>query len=55
MLNILTNKSKFTEQDLVKEFEVKNLPTLIFYKNGVITDKLVGTISAMKIYESLEK
>lgn len=43
------------EQELVKEFQVKNLPTLLFYKDGELTEKLVGTVTAMKIYEALEK
>jgi thioredoxin 1 len=52
----LTNRLKFLKVDvdqsanLAKQFEVDGVPTLIFFKDGKVVDKLVGlpTTAALK-------
>ncbi len=31
-----------TEQDLAREYGIQSIPTLLFFKNGEIKDKIVG-------------
>lgn len=41
-------------RDIVSEIGIRNIPTLIIYKDGVIVDKLVGAVSKQKIAESID-
>lgn len=40
--------------DIASEFGIRNIPTLIFIKDGQITDKLVGAVSKAKIEEKIQ-
>jgi thioredoxin 1 len=39
---------------LAKELKVKELPTLLFYKNGVMVDMVTGMISKDSLIEKIE-
>lgn len=43
-----------SNRDLVSELGIRNIPTLLVYKNGEIVDKLVGSVQEEKITESLD-
>ncbi|HOS84280.1 MAG TPA: thioredoxin [Bacteroidales bacterium] len=36
------------------KFSIRNIPTLLFVKNGEVVDKLVGAVPKSKIIEKLE-
>ena len=40
--------------DLAAEFGIRNIPTILFFKNGEIVDKLVGAASKQKFEEKFE-
>ena len=37
--------------DLTEEFGIRNIPTILFFKNGQIVDKIVGAQSESKLEE----
>lgn len=39
---------------IASKFAIRNIPTLLFIKNNVVVDKLVGAVPADKIKEKLE-
>ena len=41
-------------EDLATEFGIRNIPTVIFIKNGEIVDKLVGAVAKAKFEEKFE-
>ena len=41
-------------EDLAVEFGIRNIPTVLFFKNGVVADKLVGAQSKQKFEEKFE-
>ena len=41
-------------EDLAAEFGIRNIPTILFFKNGVIVDKIVGAQSEAKIDEKFQ-
>lgn len=41
-------------EDLAGEFSVRNIPTLIFIKDGVMVDRMVGLVSKEQIQEKLD-
>lgn len=41
-------------RDIVSELGIRNIPTLLVYKDGEIVDKLVGSVQEEKITESLD-
>jgi len=41
-------------EDLAAEFGIRNIPTVIFMKNGEVVDKLVGAVSKQKFEEKFE-
>ena len=41
-------------EDLAAEFGICNIPTILFFKNGVIADKSVGAQSEAKIDEKFQ-
>lgn len=45
----------FKNNDIVKEYQVRNIPTLIFEKDGEIVEKLVGVHSKEKIIQTINK
>lgn len=40
--------------DLAQQFEVMSIPTMIFFKNGEIVDKVVGVLEKDELVERLE-
>ena len=40
--------------DLAAEFGIRNIPTILFIKDGVVVDKLVGAVSKAKIEEKFQ-
>ncbi len=41
-------------KEIVAEIGVRNIPTLLLYKNGEIVDKLVGAISKQKLSDMID-
>jgi thioredoxin 1 len=41
-------------EDLAAEFGIRNIPTVLFMKNGEVVDKLVGAVSKQKFDEKFE-
>ena len=41
-------------EDLALEFGIRNIPTIIFFKNGDAIDKLVGAVSKAKLDEKFK-
>ena len=40
--------------DLAGEFGIRNIPTILFFKNGEIVDKIVGAVSEAKLDEKFQ-
>ena len=40
--------------DLAAEFNIRNIPTILFFKNGEVVDKVVGAQSKPKLEEKLK-
>ena len=40
--------------ELAAEFGIRNIPTLLFFKNGHVVDKMVGAVSKAKLQEKFE-
>ena len=40
--------------DLAMEYGIRNIPTILFFKNGEQVDKLVGAVSKSKFEEKFE-
>ncbi len=38
-------------EDLAVEFGIRNIPTILFFKNGVVVDKMVGAQPKAKLQE----
>ena len=41
-------------EDLAMEFGIRNIPTILFFKNGAIVDKIVGAVGKAKIEEKIQ-
>ena len=41
-------------EDLAAEFGIRNIPTILFFKNGQVIDKIVGAQSKARIQEKFE-
>ncbi|MBR6320232.1 MAG: thioredoxin [Prevotella sp.] len=41
-------------EEMAAEFGIRNIPTILFFKNGEIVDKLVGAQSKQKFEEQFE-
>ena len=42
------------EEDLAAEFGIRNIPTILFFKNGEVVDKMVGAQSKQKFEEKFD-
>lgn len=40
--------------DLAAQYGIRNIPTVLFFKNGEVVDKLVGAVSKAKFEEKFE-
>jgi thioredoxin 1 len=40
--------------DIAMEFGIRNIPTILFFKNGEVVDKMVGAAAKAKIQEKFE-
>ena len=43
-----------TNELIVKEYDIGELPILLFYKNGCIQDHIIGVVSRQKLENKLE-
>lgn len=41
-------------EEIAAEFGIRNIPTIIFFKNGEMVDKLVGAVSKAKLDEKFK-
>lgn len=41
-------------EDLAMEFNIRNIPTVLFFKNGEVVDKVVGAVSKAKFEEKFD-
>jgi thioredoxin 1 len=41
-------------EDLAVEFGIRNIPTILFFKNGQVVDKIVGAQAKAKLQEKFE-
>ena len=41
-------------EDIAMEFGIRNIPTILFFKNGQVIDKIVGAQSKARIQEKFE-
>lgn len=41
-------------EDLAAEFGIRNIPTILFFKNGEVADKLVGAQPKAKLVEKID-
>ncbi|MDD2191042.1 MAG: thioredoxin [Bacteroidales bacterium] len=41
--------------DITSQYSIRNIPTILFLKNGEVVDKLVGAQSKSKFVEIIEK
>ena len=41
-------------EDLAAEYGIRNIPTILFFKNGEVVDKLIGAQSKEKFVEKFE-
>ncbi|MBR5326699.1 MAG: thioredoxin [Prevotella sp.] len=41
-------------EDLAAEFGIRNIPTILFFKNGEVVDKLVGAQAKPKLEEKIK-
>lgn len=41
-------------EDVVSQYPVRNIPTLLFFKNGEMKDRLVGAVSKKQMTDKLD-
>ena len=41
-------------EDLAQEFNIRNIPTILFFKHGEVVDKIIGAQSKAKIEEKFQ-
>ena len=52
---LVVGKCDVEENDeLAEEFGIRNIPTILFFKNGEVVDKLVGAVSKAKLDEKFK-
>ena len=52
--SVFVNCDVEDNEELAAEFGIRNIPTILFFKNGEIVDKLIGAQSKAKFAEKLE-
>ena len=53
--HIVVGKCDVEENDdIAMEFGIRNIPTILFFKNGEVVDKMVGAAAKAKIQEKFE-
>ncbi len=40
--------------DIAAQYGIRNIPTILFFKNGEVVDKLVGAVQKSKLQEKFE-
>lgn len=40
--------------DVISQFGIRNIPTILFFKNGQLTDKIVGAMPKDKFVEKID-
>lgn len=43
------------DEELTERFGIRNIPTILFIKNGEVIDKLTGAVNKLKITETIDK
>ena len=52
---LVVGKCDVEENDeLAAEFGIRNIPTILFFKNGEVVDKLVGAVAKAKLDEKFK-
>ncbi len=41
-------------EDIAVEYGIRNIPTLLFFKNGQVVDKIVGSVQKSKLDEKFQ-
>ncbi len=41
-------------EDLAQEFGIRNIPTILFFKNGEVVDKVVGAVAEARLDEKFQ-
>lgn len=42
-------------EDISMKYGIRNIPTLLFFKNGELVDRIVGVVSKQEITQRIEK
>ena len=42
------------DEELAAQFGIRNIPTILFFKNGAVADKIVGAVPKQKFEEKFE-
>ena len=43
-----------SNQEIAGQFGIRNIPTILFFKNGEVADKVVGAVPKAKLAEKLD-
>ncbi len=42
-------------EELIEKFNIRNIPTILFIKNGEVVDRLTGAVNKTSITETIDK
>lgn len=42
-------------EELIEKFNIRNIPTILFIKNGEVVDRLTGAVNKTRITETIDK
>jgi len=51
---VTIGKVNVDENELPNEYGIRNIPTLLFFKDGAVVDKLVGAVQKSAIEEKIK-